>query len=141
MMYTLEERQEIERIIMLFQDYITTSKNDYGQVNCDVVWSENFQCYLWISNHSKTVEFDETDLCVVPVETAKWLFRELTFEIANDVYYFHKFPKLTVEEVSDEMMEEAIKEIVVRLSPYLKEMPEYTEIAMKMVIDHAKLYI
>lgn len=140
-MYTLEEKQEIERVIALFQDYIVNAKNDYGQVNCDILWSNNLQCYLWITNHSKTKEFDETDLSTIPVESAKWLFRALTFEIANDVYYAHHFPQLTTEEVTDEMMEDAIKEIVALLAPYLKIMPEYSEIAMKMVIDHAKLYI
>lgn len=140
-MYTAEEKQEIERVMELFHDYIRNSKNDHGQVNCDVIWSESLQCYLWLSNNNKTKVLDENALHVIPIESAKWLFRELTFEFANDVYSAHQFPRMAAEEVTDEMMEQAIKEIVALLAPYLKAMPEYTEIAMKMIIDHAKLYI
>ncbi len=139
-MYTNAEKQKIEQVIAVFQDYIHTAQNVYGQPSCEIMWVNKMQCYVLLLNYSMTETINEKDLFAIPIQSAEELYADLIYELAHEVYAKYNFAELQPEEISDETMHQAQTEIVEHLTPYLQALPEYQELAMQTIIKQGKIY-
>lgn len=139
-MYTNAEKQKIEQVIAVFQEYIHTAQNVYGQPSCEIIWSDKIECYVLLLNYSMTETINEKDLFAIPIHSAEELYAELIYELAHEIYAKYNFAELQPEEISEETMHHAQTEIVEYLAPYLQALPEYQELAMQKVIDEGKIY-
>ena len=139
-MYTNAEKQKIEQVIAVFQDYIHTAQNLYGQPSCEIIWSDKIECYVLLLNYSMTETINEKDLFAIPIHSAEELYAELIYELAHEIYAKYNFAELQPEEISEEAMQQAQTKIVEYLAPYLQALPEYQELAMQKVIDEGKIY-
>ena len=139
-MYTNAEKQKIEQVIAVFQDYIHTARNLYGQPSCEIVWLDRMQCYVLLLNYSMTKTINEKDLFAIPIQSAEELYAKLIYELAHEVYAKYNFAELHPEDISDETMQQAQTEIVEHLTPYLQALPEYQELAMQTIIKQGKIY-
>ena len=139
-MYTNAEKQKIEQVIAVFQDYIHTAQNVYGQPSCEIIWSDKMKCYVLLLNYNMTETINEKDLFAIPIHSAEELYAELIYELAHEVYAKYNFAELHPEEISAETMQQAQTEIVEYLAPYLQALPEYQELAMQTIIKQGKIY-
>lgn len=139
-MYTNAEKQKIEQVIAVFQDYVHTAQNVYGQPSCEIIWSDKMKCYVLLLNYSMTETINEKDLFSIPIHSAEELYAELIYELAHKVYAKYNFAELQPEEISEETMQQAQTEIVEHLTPYLQALPEYQELAMQTIIKQGKIY-
>ena len=139
-MYTNTEKQKIEQVIAVFQDYIHNAQNLYGQTSCEIIWSDKMKCYVLLLNYSMTETINEKDLFAIPIHSAEELYAELIYELAHKVYAKYNFAELHPEEISAETMHQAQTEIVEYLAPYLQALPEYQELAMQTIIKQGKIY-
>ena len=139
-MYTNAEKQKIEQVIAVFQDYIHNAQNVYGQPSCEIIWSEKMKCYVLLLNYSMTETINEKDLFAIPIQSAEELYADLIYELIHEVYAKYNFAELQPEEISDETMHQAQTEIVEHLTPYLQALPEYQELAMQTIIKQGKIY-
>ena len=90
-MYTNTEKQKIEQVIAVFQDYIHTAQNVYGQPSCEIIWSDKMKCYVLLLNYSMTETINEKDLFSIPIHSAEELYAELIYELAHEVYDKYNF--------------------------------------------------
>ena len=139
-MYTNAEKQKIEQVIAVFQDYIHTAQNVYGQPSCEIIWSDKMKCYVFLLNYSMTETISEKDLFSIPIHSAEELYAELIYELAHEVYAKYNFAELHPEEILDETMQQAQTEIVEYLAPYSQALPEYQALAMQTIIKQGKIY-
>ena len=139
-MYTNAEKQKIEQVIAVFQDYIHNAQNVYGQPSCEIIWSDKMKCYVLLLNYSMTETINEKDLFSIPIYSAEELYAELIYELAHEIYAKYNFAELHPEEISAETMHHAQTEIVEYLAPYLQALPEYQELAMQTIIKQGKIY-
>ena len=139
-MYTNAEKQKIEQVIDVFQDYIHTAQNLYGQPSCEIIWLDKIECYVLLLNYSMTETINEKDLFSIPIYSAEELYAELIYELAHKVYAKYNFSELQPEEISEETMQQAQTEIVEHLTPYLQALPEYQALAMQTIIKQGKIY-
>ena len=139
-MYTNAEKQKIEQVIAVFQEYIHTAQNVYGQPSCEIIWSDKMKCYVLLLNYSMTETINEKDMFAIPIHSAEELYAELIYELAYEIYAKYNFAELQPEEISEETMHQAQTEIVEHLTPYLQALPEYQELAMQTIIKQGKIY-
>ena len=106
MVYTKQEKQEIERVLAVFAEYL--NQRDH----CDIAWSNKLG-YLLLDYHTYVDD-------VTPIRTAADLCREMLVYIMIDVISMtkleHNFKELNA-------MEQA--EILRRWQPYFEKLPEY----------------
>lgn len=140
-MYTKEEKMKIDQVIDTFRPFIDTKKNEYGLHNYEIVWLEHMHGYLFVIHYGADAVLRDNDILVSVVESAEWLYGELVFEIANEVYHTHGFPFMQAEDITEEQMLQAQRDIISKLQPYLLALPEYRDVAMRAMVDHAVLYV
>lgn len=126
MNYTKEQKDTIEKVISVFEDYITQCST------MDVVWSDKVGYILLTGISTK-----RDDICMHPtvLEDAETLCEQLLYEIACDVIQengpFHDIHQSTP--VVRKKIEDAFH-------PYLIQLPEYQYLADELfeVPDWAK---
>ena len=106
MVYTKQEKQEIERVLAVFAEYL--NQRDH----CDIAWS-NKVGYL-------ILDFSSDIDSVTLIGTAEDLCREMLVYIMIDVISMTKLEH-TFKELNT--MEQA--EILRRWQPYFEQLPEY----------------
>ena len=106
MVYTKQEKQEIERVLAVFAEYL--NQRDH----CDIAWS-NKVGYL-------ILDFSSDIDSVTLIDTAENLCREMLAYIMIDVISMTKLEH-TFKELN--AMEQA--EILRRWQPYFEKLPEY----------------
>lgn len=119
MLYTEKQKQEMEKILEVFQDYLKESPY------ADIVWSDKLG-YIWlcISLKKRTIEM-EPEAIDDPEELCEILFKE----VAQDVLELTK-NEHSIEE--SDLLEQA--EIRKRLSVYLQKLPQYCNIAEEIFV-------
>lgn len=139
-MYTTEEKKEIDRILSAFQDYIDHGKNVYQQPDCEVVWLDKLQCYLYVTNTNETDEINQKNLDIVVVDSAETLCWEFVFDIVYVVYDIYLSQDLPWKNITEELVEQMKKDMLKQLQPYLEQLPEYQELAMDVIAERIEQY-
>lgn len=115
-MYTKEQKEQLEKVMEVFQDYLKESPY------AEVVWSEKIG-YIFLNVDMK---YQDVDL-MIPLDCAETLFSRLCYEVAQDVL---------IMTGNDHAVREAdpleTAEIWRRLDPYLERLPEYRYLTEKM---------
>ena len=140
-MYTPEEKQNIEQVMTVFQDYWQNAANAYTQPLCEILWLDRMQCYVLLLNYSMTDTISEKDLFAIPIQSAEELFTELVDELAHTVYTQYHLAELSDSEITEALLGKAQEEIMDNLNPYLQALPQYKELAIQTIIAHGESYI
>lgn len=139
-MYTPEEKVKIERVLAAFQTYIDTAYNMNGQPACDIVWLERLQCYLFVTNYSNSEKVTDIDLNIFPMESAEDLYWSVMFDIVQNEYHRYNFHNIRPGQITEEMLKQAEKEIIIAVEPYLAALPEYRDTGMEIIQEYKKMY-
>ena len=137
-MYTPEEKQKIEQLRTVFDEYLRHAVNAYGQPGCELIWLERLQCYILVLNYNTTAVIQEKNLLAIPIQSAEELFAELVSSMIQDAKYY--FAELQNEQITEALWGKAEKEILEYLSACLEALPEYRELAIKIMVEHRELY-
>jgi len=137
-MYTPEEKQKIEQLRTAFDEYLRHAVNAYGQPGCELIWLERLQCYMLVLNYNTTAVIQEKNLLALPIQSAEELFAELVSSMIQDAKYY--FAELQNEQITEALWGKAEKEILEYLSACLEALPEYRELAIKIMAEHRELY-
>ncbi len=113
-----EAKEELERIIAVFKDYI------HASTHLDIVWSEKAG-YLYLDLTPSETGLDPDAYLI---ETGEELFEKLFSEISLDVF------ELTGNEVGlPNANPLEIAELKRRLEPFLLKLPEYRPLAEQLM--------
>ena len=137
-MYTPEEKQKIEQLRTVFDEYLRHAVNAYGQPGCELIWLERLQCYMLVLNYNTTAVIQEKNLLALPIQSAEELFVEVVSSMIQDAKYY--FAELQNEQITEVLWGKAEKEILEYLSACLEALPEYRELAIKIMVEHRELY-
>lgn len=115
--YTQPQKDEIEKVIAVFSEYIKESPY------ADVVWSDKLG-YVFLN-----IDPDKFSIEIEPIiiESAEDICRELLYEISSDVME-NTSHELTLAEAPLDMR----LEIESRFRPYLEKLPQYRYVADDM---------
>ena len=116
MLYTKEQKEKLEKVIEVFQDYVRESSY------AEIVWSDKIgYVYLCIDQVRRQV------VTTLELDCAETLCDRLFYEVAQDVL------DLTGNDHTSKDADPLEKaEITRRLETYLKQLPEYRYIAEKL---------
>lgn len=119
-MYTQKQKQEIDRVISVFSDYIHTNKN------LDVVWSEKLGYVLL------NISPDEDTLIMEPelIEDGEHLLQLLLSEISLDV-----LEKGHCEHDKKDATSLEKAEMIRCMEPYTKQLPEYQRLVKRIFTE------
>ena len=137
-MYTPEEKQKIEQLRTAFDEYLRHAVNAYGQPGCELIWLERLQCYMLVLNYNTTAVIQEKNLLALPIQSAEELFVEVVSSMIQDAKYY--FAELQNEQITEALWGKAEKEILEYLSTCLEALPEYRELAIKVVAGYRDFY-
>ena len=137
-MYTPEEKQKIEQLRTVFDEYLRHAVNAYGQPGCELIWLERLQCYMLVLNYNTTAVIQEKNLLAIPIQSAEELFAELVSSMIQDAKYY--FAELQNEQITEALWGKAEKEILEYLSACLEALPEYRELAINVVAGYRDFY-
>lgn len=114
MQYTKEQKQELERIISIFHNYILS--NPY----IDLIWSDKLG-YVYFSNIiSEKCIIGAEPIIIRDAQTlCRQLFHELIYHALEQAGSIHDIPDITSEEKNG---------ILQTLSPYIEQLPQYSSI-------------
>lgn len=117
-MYSTSQKQEIEKAISVFKDYIQSS--DY----LDLVWSDKLG-YLLLNINPPTQSVESEPLMI---ESGADICKAIFDEISLDVY------ELTKNEDGSRNSNPLEKaEILRRIEPFIKQLPEYRHLVYEML--------
>lgn len=120
MLYTEEQKKELDDIAEVFQEYLR------GSEYLELVWSDKIgYILLKISVSSRSIP-----LAPVIIEDVKMLCEELFCEIANDVL---EYTGNEHERKNADPLERA--EIKRRYQPYIERFPQYRQLAEDILLD------
>lgn len=120
MLYTEEQKKELDDIAEVFQEYLR------GSEYLELVWSDKIgYILLKISVSSRSIP-----LAPVIIEDGKMLCEELFCEIANDVL---EYTGNEHERKNADPLERA--EINRRYQPYIERFPQYRQLAEDILLD------
>lgn len=119
MRYTKEQKQELERVISIFHNYILS--NPY----IDLVWSDKLG-YVYFSNIILEKYIIGTEPVIIrDAETlCRQIFYELIYHALNRLGSIHDIPDITSEEKTG---------ILQTLSPYIQQLPQYSGILNELL--------
>ena len=137
-MYTPEEKQKIEQLRTVFDEYLRHAVNAYGQPGCELIWLERLQCYLLVLNYNTTAVIQEKNLLAIPIQSAEELFAELVSSMIQDAKYY--FAELQNEQITEALWGKIEEEILEYLSTCLEALPEYRELAINVVAGYRDFY-
>ena len=137
-MYTPEEKQKIEQLRTVFDEYLRHAVNAYGQPGCELIWLERLQCYMLVLNYNTTAVIQEKNLLAIPIQSAEELFAELVSSMIQDAKYY--FAELQNEQITKALWGKVEDGILEYLSTCLEALPEYRELAIKVVAGYRDFY-
>ena len=137
-MYTPEEKQKIEQLRTVFDEYLRHAVNAYGQPGCELIWLERLQCYMLVLNYNTTAVIQEKNLLAIPIQSAEELFAELVSSMIQDVKYY--FAELQNEQITEALWGKIEDGILEYLSTCLEALPEYRELAINVVAGYRDFY-
>ena len=137
-MYTPEEKQKIEQLRTVFDEYLRHAVNAYGQPGCELIWLERLQCYILVLNYNTTAVIQEKNLLAIPIQSAEELFAELVSSMIQDAKYY--FAELQNEQITEALWGKVEDGILEYLSTCLEALPEYRELAIKVVTGYRDFY-
>ena len=137
-MYTPEEKQKIEQLRTVFDEYLRHAVNAYGQPGCELIWLERLQCYILVLNYNTTAVIQEKNLLAIPIQSAEELFAELVSSMIQDAKYY--FAELQKEQITEALWGKIEDGILEYLSTCLEALPEYRELAINVVAGYRDFY-
>ena len=137
-MYTPKEKQKIEQLRTVFDEYLRHAVNAYGQPGCELIWLERLQCYMLVLNYNTTAVIQEKNLLAIPIQSAEELFAELVSSMIQDAKYY--FTELQNEQITEALWGKVEDGILEYLSTCLEALPEYRELAIKVVAGYRDFY-
>ena len=137
-MYTLEEKQKIEQLRTVFDEYLRHAVNAYGQPGCELIWLERLQCYMLVLNYNTTAVIQEKNLLAIPIQSAEELFAELVSSMIQDAKYYFTEPQN--EQITEALWGKVEDGILEYLSTCLEALPEYRELAINVVAGYRDFY-
>lgn len=139
-MCTVEEKQKIQKVIDIFQDYLQQTKNEYGRPKYDIVWLDNLRSYLLVLNYHESDDFTEQKLLTVPIRSAEELYVELIDDIIQAYCIHSGLLELAIEEITEQSRKQVEIDIMAYLAPYMAALPEYRELTEKIVKEQCRLF-
>ncbi|MBP3342527.1 MAG: hypothetical protein J6K99_08395, partial [Peptococcaceae bacterium] len=137
-MYTPEEKQKIEQLRTVFDEYLRHAVNAYGQPGCELIWLERLQCYMLVLNYNTTAVIQEKNLLAIPIQSAEELFAELVSSMIQDAKYYFTEPQN--EQITEALWGKVEDGILEYLSTCLEVLPEYRELAINVVAGYRGFY-
>ena len=137
-MYTPEEKQKIEQLRTVFDEYLRHAVNAYEQPGCELIWLERLQCYMLVLNYNTTAFIQEKNLLAIPIQSAEELFAELVSSMIQDAKYY--FAELQNEQITEALWGKIEDGILEYLSTCLEALPEYRELAINVVAGYRDFY-
>ncbi|MBO5366587.1 MAG: hypothetical protein J6A39_08215 [Peptococcaceae bacterium] len=137
-MYTPEEKQKIEQLRTVFDEYLRHAVNAYGQPGCELIWLERLQCYMLVLNYNTTAVIQEKNLLAIPIQSAEELFAELVSSMIQDAKYYFTEPQN--EQITEALWGKIEDGILEYLNTCLEALPEYRELAINVVAGYRDFY-
>ena len=125
MLYTEEQKKELEEMVTAFGDYLRNSEY------LELIWSDKIGYILlkiWVSSRS-------IPLAPVIIEDGEMLCEELFCEIANDVL---EYTGNGHDRKNADPLERA--EIRRRYQPYIEQFPQYQKLAEEILMGEDSMY-
>ena len=128
MFYKEQEKRDIEQVIEIFQDVITTSKDINGNPSMDIVWSEAMGVYYFAFYDCTDVLFNQYRAkAITSAHQLFWIMSRVIMDQARNEWYKDFMKQMDRSMFITKLhVNDLLKE---RIKPYVDRLPQYSFMA------------